>query len=81
MRYIQSTPKAIAVTTRDATEHLFHFVKRTAIYSGQAAGKGLHGLKAVATKGHSLRQLGRAAPDTDRFFDRDADKNPRVNAS
>ena len=50
VRYIYSVPKSIAVTTKDGTEHIFHFVERTSIHGGEIASRGskdaLHGLKA-----------------------------------
>ena len=50
VRYIDSAPKSIVVTTKHGTEHMFHFAKRTSIHGGEIASKGpkeaLHGLKA-----------------------------------
>jgi hypothetical protein len=50
VKKIDSATKTILVTTKDGTEHTFHYAERTTIHGGEAAGKetkdALHGLKA-----------------------------------
>jgi hypothetical protein len=49
VKKIDSGTETILVTTKDGTEHTYHYVERTTIHGGEAAGKGskdvLHGLK------------------------------------
>jgi len=50
VKKIDSATKTILVTTKDGTEHTYHYAERTTIHGGEDAGKGtkdaLHGLKA-----------------------------------
>jgi hypothetical protein len=49
VKKIDSAAKTVVVSTKDGTEHTFHFVKRTTVHGVEAVGKGseegLHGLK------------------------------------